>query len=74
MKAWFITSASRGFGERVARVALEQGDNVVATARDPAAVVEKLGAHPNLLGLPAVTRSVLPYMRARRSAASSTSR
>lgn len=33
MKTWLITGASRGFGLRIARLALEQGDNVVATAR-----------------------------------------
>ena len=33
---WFITGASRGFGAAIARVALEQGANVVATSRSPA--------------------------------------
>ena len=31
-KTWFITGASRGFGVRIAKEALEAGDNVVATA------------------------------------------
>lgn len=49
MKTWFITGASRGFGLRIARLALAQGDNVVATARRAEAVTEALGAHPRLL-------------------------
>jgi len=51
MQSWFITGASRGFGLRVARLALAEGHNVVATARRESAVVEELGAHPNLLAL-----------------------
>ncbi|ROS73345.1 oxidoreductase [Cellulomonas sp. PhB143] len=38
MSTWFITGASRGFGLQVARQALDRGDDVVATARDPHAV------------------------------------
>lgn len=49
MKIWFITGASRGFGARIARLALDRGDAVVATARNPDAVSKALGAHPNLL-------------------------
>lgn len=52
MKTWFITGASRGFGLRIAQLALRQGDNVVATARDAAAVIRALGEHPNLLAVP----------------------
>lgn len=52
MKTWFITGASRGFGARVARLALAQGDNVVATARNPQTVIEHLGEHARLLTLP----------------------
>lgn len=52
MKTWFITGASRGFGARVAQLALEQGDNVVATARNAAGVTDRLGQHSNLLALP----------------------
>lgn len=51
MKTWFITGASRGFGLRIARLALAQGDNVVATARRQSAVTEALGDHPKLLAL-----------------------
>lgn len=52
MKTWFITGASRGFGLRIARFALEQGDNVVATARRAEAVIEALGNRERLLALP----------------------
>ncbi|KVK74437.1 short-chain dehydrogenase [Burkholderia ubonensis] len=52
MKTWFITGSSRGFGARIAQLALEKGDIVVATARNAKAVTEKLGAHENLLALP----------------------
>jgi NAD(P)-dependent dehydrogenase (short-subunit alcohol dehydrogenase family) len=52
MKTWFITGASRGFGARIARLALDQGDNVVATARRAEAVVGALGEHPRLLAQP----------------------
>ena len=34
MKVWFITGASRGFGQIWAEVALARGDKVAATARD----------------------------------------
>lgn len=49
MKVWFITGASRGLGALVARRALDKGDAVVATARDPKATVDRIGSHPNLL-------------------------
>jgi NAD(P)-dependent dehydrogenase (short-subunit alcohol dehydrogenase family) len=52
MKTWFITGASRGFGLRIARLALEQGDNVVATARRAETVIEALGNRERLLALP----------------------
>ncbi len=34
-KTWFITGASRGFGREWTKAALERGDRVAATARDP---------------------------------------
>src|SRR3954454_12046118 len=34
-RTWLITGSSRGFGRELARVALEDGDQVVATARRP---------------------------------------
>lgn len=52
MKTWFITGASRGFGLRIAKLALEQGDNVVATARRAEAVIAALGNRERLLALP----------------------
>ena len=51
MKTWFITGASRGFGALVAERALAKGDGVVATARNPKAIAERFGAHPNLLAV-----------------------
>ncbi len=49
MKVWFITGASRGFGALITTRALAQGDAVVATARNPQAITERFGEHPNLL-------------------------
>jgi NAD(P)-dependent dehydrogenase (short-subunit alcohol dehydrogenase family) len=51
MRTWFITGASRGFGALIAQKALAAGDAVVATARNPASVVERIGQHPNLLAV-----------------------
>lgn len=34
-KTWFITGVSRGFGRIWAEAALDRGDRVAATARDP---------------------------------------
>ena len=50
-KVWFITGASRGFGALIAKDALERGDKVIATARNPQAVIDALGSHVNLLAL-----------------------
>src|SRR5262245_20978038 len=52
MKTWLITGASRGFGVLIAKRALDVGDNVVATARNPQTIVDTIGSHPNLLALP----------------------
>lgn len=46
---WFITGASRGFGQEFARCALEHGCRVAATARKPEAISAALGEHDNLL-------------------------
>lgn len=51
MKTWFITGASRGFGALVAERALAKGDAVVATARNPKAITDRFGEHPNLLAV-----------------------
>lgn len=51
MKTWFITGASRGFGALVVERALAKGDAVVATARNPEAIVARFGAHANLLAI-----------------------
>lgn len=50
-KVWFITGASRGFGADIVRAALERGDYVVATARNPKTVTDTLGERPNLLAI-----------------------
>ncbi len=49
MRVWFITGASRGFGALIAEAALQAGDAVVATARDPNTVIARLGARDRLL-------------------------
>jgi NAD(P)-dependent dehydrogenase (short-subunit alcohol dehydrogenase family) len=51
MKIWFITGASRGFGALVTERALARGDAVVATARNPQAVIDRFGNHANLLAI-----------------------
>lgn len=51
MAVWLITGASRGFGALVAQRALQEGDAVVATARDPKAILARVGRHPELLAL-----------------------
>ncbi len=51
MRTWLITGASRGFGALIAEKALQAGDAVIATARKPADVTARLGAHPNLLAV-----------------------
>lgn len=71
MKTWFITGASRGFGVRIARLALDRGDNVVATARNAAAVTAALGEHPNLL---AVALDVTSDEQAKAAAAAAVAR
>ena len=48
-KTWFITGAGRGMGVEFAKAALAGGHNVVATARNPDAVREALGAADDLL-------------------------
>jgi NAD(P)-dependent dehydrogenase (short-subunit alcohol dehydrogenase family) len=50
-RVWFITGASRGFGEKISLAALANGDAVVATARNPQTILEKFGKRPNLLAV-----------------------
>lgn len=71
MKTWFITGASRGFGARIAELALEKGDNVVATARNPRTVAERFGERPNLL---AVALDVSDEAQAKAAAAAAVER
>ncbi|QFR31910.1 oxidoreductase [Ancylobacter sp. TS-1] len=40
MRTWFITGANRGLGLEIALAALEAGDNVIATARNPQQIGE----------------------------------
>ncbi|MEU8110308.1 oxidoreductase [Nonomuraea muscovyensis] len=49
MTTWFITGASRGFGLEIVHRALERGDNVVATARDPQAIEKQLPGYTDRL-------------------------
>jgi NAD(P)-dependent dehydrogenase (short-subunit alcohol dehydrogenase family) len=51
MKIWFITGASRGFGALITERALARGDAVVATARNPQAIIDRFGTHANLLAI-----------------------
>ncbi|MEU8377691.1 oxidoreductase [Streptosporangium sp. NPDC048865] len=53
MSVWFVTGASRGLGLEIVKAALERGDSVVATARDPRAVEKALPGDPgDLLVVP----------------------
>jgi NAD(P)-dependent dehydrogenase (short-subunit alcohol dehydrogenase family) len=52
-KTWFITGTSRGFGREWAIAALERGDRVVGTARDPSTLDDLTGRYGDaLLALP----------------------
>ena len=44
-KVWFVTGASRGFGRIWAEAALERGDKVVVTARDPGTLQELVATY-----------------------------
>lgn len=50
-KVWFITGAARGIGSDLAKAALKAGHQVVATAREAAAVSAEIGQHERLLPL-----------------------
>ena len=45
-KTWLITGCSTGFGRLLAQAALDRGDQVVATARDPATLSDIAKAFP----------------------------
>src|ERR1700678_2829073 len=45
-KTWLITGCSTGFGRLLAQAALERGDQVVATARDPSTLSDIAKAYP----------------------------
>jgi NAD(P)-dependent dehydrogenase (short-subunit alcohol dehydrogenase family) len=51
-RVWFITGASRGLGALIAKAALADGNAVVATGRNTAAIDERLGKSAALLPLP----------------------
>nr|WP_315427184.1 oxidoreductase [uncultured Albidiferax sp.] len=51
-RIWMVTGASRGIGARITEAALAQGDAVVATARDAAALQQRFGHSDALLALP----------------------
>ena len=46
-KTWFITGASKGFGREWAEAALERGDKVAATARNPETLDALVDAYGN---------------------------
>lgn len=48
-KVWFVTGAGRGLGIDITQKALAAGHSVVATGRNPDAVLKAIGAHANLL-------------------------
>ena len=48
---WFVTGAARGLGASVVDAALAAGHRVVAAARRPEAVTERLGTPPGLLAV-----------------------
>lgn len=48
-RTWFITGANRGLGNAIAKRALENGDNVVATARDLSKLQQVFELSENIL-------------------------
>jgi NAD(P)-dependent dehydrogenase (short-subunit alcohol dehydrogenase family) len=48
-KTWFITGTSRGFGREWTVAALERGDRVAATARDPKTLDDLVAEHGDAL-------------------------
>lgn len=70
-KVWFITGASRGLGAMVVDRALARGDAVVATARNPQTMIDRIGASPNLF---AVALDVTDETQAREAVAAAIER
>src|SRR5215831_14216010 len=50
-RVWFITGASKGFGMELTKAALETGDRVIATARNPKTIEDAFGEQDRLLAL-----------------------
>jgi NAD(P)-dependent dehydrogenase (short-subunit alcohol dehydrogenase family) len=50
-RVWFITGASRGLGVLMAKAAIADGNAVVATGRNAAAIAERLGDSPAVLSV-----------------------
>ena len=50
-KVWFVTGAGRGLGVDIVQQALAAGHAVVASGRNPEAVVKAIGTHENLLAV-----------------------
>lgn len=50
-RVWFITGASRGLGALMAKAAIADGNAVVATGRNAAAIAERLGESPAVLSV-----------------------
>src|ERR687885_2916842 len=48
-KTWFITGTSRGFGREWAQAALQRGDRVAGTARDPGTLDDLAAEHGDAL-------------------------
>lgn len=46
-KTWLVTGCSTGFGRALAEALLERGDEVAATARNPAAIANLIATHPD---------------------------
>lgn len=51
MSTWFITGASRGLGQQIARAALEGGDTVVIAARNPDSLPDDLKRSERVFGI-----------------------
>lgn len=50
-RVWFVTGAARGIGAALVAQLLDAGENVVATSRDAAPIIERHGSSPQLLAM-----------------------